>query len=572
VSASVFPTFAGIRPGHGRAAEFFTDVFSSFSGREQRTIWWSRPRWRYQLSLDFARCRAVDAIAEAETLWGFYQAHAGSGDSFLFLPEGEEVSGCGFGVGDGTTTAFQLQRSLGGALPTTYESLAVPTVRRRNYACNLASVTNSQGGTGVLPVLTNNAGIGPDGTPTAMRAVLNLGGGSSGSDWSDVVLGLNLLPTADGSSYTASVWLRTLAGTAQVAVRARQTYRVVTVTTTWQRFSVTAPHGSSDRTALSVILVGTLGTSDTAELLVWGPQCELGSVATSTMNANTDGTLSSTPSYWPALGGGFEPVTDPAPGWYPTLDGDGLGLRTLYPFSRTNLVTYSNTLSDASWVKPRVTATGGQAGAPDGTATAWLVQEDNTASATHALTHSMTWPAGTRCWSVYAKAKERTRIKLARSSDSAGVIFDLTTGSIVSSDAGFTGAIAPAGGGWYRCWIVKSLSAADSDTICPHLVSGVLISYSGDGTSGLYLWGFQAEMGSSPGDYIPTTTAAASRTDYTISATGLVTCAVAPRTNAQLAWTGSAYRRCRFEQDSLSLERILAGLWSGKGIALLSVK
>jgi uncharacterized protein (TIGR02217 family) len=59
--------------------------------------------------------------------------------------------------------------------------------------------------------------------------------------------------------------------------------------------------------------------------------------------------------------------------------------------------------------------------------------------------------------------------------------------------------------------------------------------------------------------------------DYSISA-GLVTFTAAPAAAASLTWTGSYYRRVRFDGDELELERIVTGAWDGKSIRLISVK
>jgi len=60
-------------------------------------------------------------------------------------------------------------------------------------------------------------------------------------------------------------------------------------------------------------------------------------------------------------------------------------------------------------------------------------------------------------------------------------------------------------------------------------------------------------------------------TDYTIS-NGLVTFTVAPGNGLVLTWTGSYYRRCRFDVDELEMERLCGGAWAGNAIKLFSTK
>lgn len=60
--------------------------------------------------------------------------------------------------------------------------------------------------------------------------------------------------------------------------------------------------------------------------------------------------------------------------------------------------------------------------------------------------------------------------------------------------------------------------------------------------------------------------------DYTVSATGLITFAVAPSVSAPITWTGTFYRRLRFENDLLDFENFMYNLWSLKKVNLVSVK
>lgn len=61
-------------------------------------------------------------------------------------------------------------------------------------------------------------------------------------------------------------------------------------------------------------------------------------------------------------------------------------------------------------------------------------------------------------------------------------------------------------------------------------------------------------------------------TDYTISATGLVTFVVAPAAAAALTWTGSYYWRVRFDQDTAEFNNFLTQLWELRALTLVSVK
>lgn len=59
---------------------------------------------------------------------------------------------------------------------------------------------------------------------------------------------------------------------------------------------------------------------------------------------------------------------------------------------------------------------------------------------------------------------------------------------------------------------------------------------------------------------------------YTISPSGVVTFSAAPPNGIALAWSGSFYRRCRFVEDQIELEKFMAKLWSLGKLEFLSVK
>ena len=61
-------------------------------------------------------------------------------------------------------------------------------------------------------------------------------------------------------------------------------------------------------------------------------------------------------------------------------------------------------------------------------------------------------------------------------------------------------------------------------------------------------------------------------TNYTISGTGVVTFTSAPAAAAVLAWTGSFYYRCAFDQDKLDLAKFMSKWWAIKKLPFTSVK
>jgi len=212
---------------------------------------------------------------------------------------------------------------------------------------------------------------------------------------------------------------------------------------------------------------------------------------------------------------------------------------------RTNLALYSEDFSNAYYGKSGSTITSNTTTAPDGNVTADSIIE-NTATGFHLISRG-TFASGTNTLSVYAKANTRNFIYVAlyNGSSDFGAYFNLSNGTVGNIDTGITASIQTAANGFYRCIITYTSAVSVTLSIGIASANGTR-SYTGDGTSGIYIWGAQLEAGAYATTYIPTTTASATRIADTATKTGISSVITSPQgtlfVNCRALFNGGSFR------------------------------
>jgi hypothetical protein len=205
--------------------------------------------------------------------------------------------------------------------------------------------------------------------------------------------------------------------------------------------------------------------------------------------------------------------------------GESLGL--LVEEQRANLLLRSEEFDDASWVKNATAVTANAATSPSGATTADALVEDTSTGVHNVLGFASCTSGAVYTFSVFVKTLGALRnlrmfIPGGVFGSSGNATFNLTAGNTAGTVGPITSQFVEQWpGGWYRCGLTtNAATATSSGAFTFQLVNGAAGSYTGDGTSGIYLWGAQLEEGSFPTSYIPTTGAAATRAADVVSISG----------------------------------------------------
>ena len=204
--------------------------------------------------------------------------------------------------------------------------------------------------------------------------------------------------------------------------------------------------------------------------------------------------------------------------------------RLLLEPQRTNLVTYSEQLDNAAWIKEQVSITANATTSPDGTANADKIIANATAGDKY-VAQIFTLGIGTAYTiSAYFKSSEYTfaYIRFGGLVSNPYVIYNLANQAIVTTTGLTSSSITSVGNGWYR---ITATVTSTTNTLAPVFMvlpsTGYTLGldnipeFTGNGTSGGFLWGCQLEEGAYSTSLIPTLAASATRGADACSKTGI---------------------------------------------------
>lgn len=176
-----------------------------------------------------------------------------------------------------------------------------------------------------------------------------------------------------------------------------------------------------------------------------------------------------------------------------------------------NQLLYTQELDNATWTKSESTISANATTAPDGTTTADKLVEAATSASHSAFQNRTSANTAILTTSVYLKAAERTWARVSLDFGAGGFYrfwVNLSTGAIGTANGGGSAVLATApsssdaGNGWWRVQISASCaSGATRGIFIASQTADNQTTYAGDGTSGIYVWGAQLEMGSAATAY-----------------------------------------------------------------------
>lgn len=326
-----------------------------------------------------------------------------------------------------------------------------------------------------------------------------------------------------GVTYRVSAWLRVSSGTVSVELGLDDSKFVsVTLDTTWRRYSYIGTTGVNLR-----IFELRENTASSPAIYIYHPQVE--DVTGQTNQNPSEYVSTNVKTAFPYHGAGVDGVK-----YFDTQNGNTVASNVvteavgtaipsaslhgyLVEGARTNKLTYSEQFG--SWTSEDGSISADVAVAPDGQSTAdKFVSNTNTAQ--HRVKQTASLTAGTTyTGTVYVKkAGYDYHMKIWSAPGSATMSVNLDTGAVINTGGSeYVGSsVTSLPNGWYRVSLTMTTVSGGTYTQMNYLYNNSE-SFTGDGTSGIYLWGAQLESGNFASSYIPTTSAAVTRAKDSLS-------------------------------------------------------
>lgn len=487
------PVLPGLSWSRHKTPAFSTRVASHVSGREVRLPLQQYPLYGFEATYSGLTSASSPAAALAglgtsslQSLMGLFLQLQGQFATFLYTdPDDNTVTGGAVATGDGATQAFLIPRALGGfSEPVSYVT-AVDTV----YCNGVAQPSSSW-------LLTAPNMLAFSTAPASGIAIT--------ADFTFAFECRFVDDQMDFAEFMAALWKLD-----------KMSFRSIKANTSTQSAVIPAWIDAYDVGGARPMVFADFSTEGVTNHY-WYNGASYSSGA-AWLSAVTGSYANSSGKYVTNASGLLASIAANALPF--DHDGSGNPLGLLLEGSSTNLLYPSNQASaySVSYIGSGTVTQSGTG--PDGNSNSAILIQNDTSTNYHtpyfAANGAAALAAGTYTLSIFAKAGSAGGWLMLGTSTGPGAYFNLDTGAVGSATSGATAAISKGPNGYYRCAVTFTF-AGGTLYFSPMAVSANLAGNYGEATfagasENLYVFGGQVEASPLASSYIPTTTAAASR-------------------------------------------------------------